>query len=261
MGRPRVVIVGAGFAGYHAARALSRREHVTREIDLAAGAADAGERRDRLTFVVVGAGYTGVEVCAHGQLFTDQVARRVPGLTGEQPRWLLVDVAARVLPELDPRLSAIADRVLRERGVEVRMGTSVEEAMPRGVRLTDGTSVGTRSLIWCVGVRPDPFVDSLGLPTNKGRLVVDEYLTVPDHPEIYACGDAAAVPDATRPGEITPMTAQHAQRQGRLAAGKIPASYGAGHPPPDPHPDPGLLGRLGDRRGAPEPAGGTPAGP
>lgn len=250
---PGVAEHAHGFRGLP--EALYMRDHLTRQVELAAGAADPEERSERLTFVVVGAGYTGVEVCAHGQLFTDQIARRLPGLTGEQPRWMLVDVADRVLPDLDQRLSATADRVLRERGVEVRTGTSVQEAMPRGVRLTDGEYVGTRSLIWCVGVRPDPFVDSLGLPTNKGRLVVDDHLTVPGHPEIYACGDAAAVPDVTRPGEITPMTAQHAQRQGRLAAVNIAASYGQGMRRPYRHRDLGFVVDLGGAQAAANPLG------
>jgi NADH:ubiquinone reductase (H+-translocating) len=215
-----------GFRGLP--EALYLRDHLTRQLELAASTADPAERRARLTFVVVGAGYTGVEVCAHGQLFTESIARRLPRLNGEWPRWLLLDTAGRVLPELDDRLSATADRVLRGRGVEVRTGTSVREATRDGVWLTDGQFLATRSLVWCVGVRPDPFVDSLGLETRKGRLVVDEYLTVPGHPEILACGDAAAVPDLTRPGEITPMTAQHAQRQGRLAAINVAASYGHG---------------------------------
>ncbi|NED51717.1 FAD-dependent oxidoreductase, partial [Micromonospora aurantiaca] len=93
---------------------------------------------------------------------------------------------------------------------------------------SDGRHVPTRSLIWCVGVRPDPLVESLGLETKKGRLVVDEYLNVPGRPEIFACGDAAAVPDPNRPGEVTPMTAQHAVRQGKQAARNVAASYGTG---------------------------------
>jgi NADH dehydrogenase len=250
---PGVAEHAHGFRGLP--EALYLRDHLTRQVELAAGTADPDERRDRLTFVVVGAGYTGVEVCAHGQLFTDTIVRRIPGLAGERPRWLLLDVAERVLPELDSRLSATADRVLRERGVEVRMGTSVKEAMSDGVRLTDGQFVASRSLIWCVGVRPDPFVDSLGLPTNRGRLVVDEYLAVPDHPEILACGDAAAVPDLTRPGEITPMTAQHAQRQGKLAAVNIAASYGQGQRRPYRHRDLGFVVDLGDGAAAANPLG------
>lgn len=180
--------------------ALYLRDHLTRQVELAASGADATERAARSTFVVVGAGYTGTEVAAQGKLFTDALVRAHPSRTGMRPRWLLLDVASRVLPELDGRLSRTADRVLRERGVEVRMGTSVKEATRDGVLLTDGEFVDTRTLVWCVGVRPDPLAESLGLPLERGRLLVEPTLQVPGRPEVFACGDAAAVPDLERPG-------------------------------------------------------------
>ncbi|GAA5188390.1 hypothetical protein GCM10023322_38980 [Rugosimonospora acidiphila] len=250
---PGVAEHAHGFRGLPEAMYL--RDHMTRQLELASAAADPEERRARSTFVVVGAGYTGVEVCAHGQLYTEIMAARSPQIGELMPRWMLLDLAPRVLPELDERLSVTADRVLRERGVDVRTGTSVQEATPTGVKLSDGEFVGTHSLIWCVGVRPDPFVDSLGLETRQGRVVVDEFLTVPGHPEIYACGDAAAVPDLTRPGEITPMTAQHAQRQGKVVARNVAASYGQGNRRAYKHRDLGFVVDLGDSTAAANPFG------
>jgi NADH dehydrogenase len=227
--------------------ALYLRDHITRQIEMADTTLDPDERAARATFVVVGAGYTGTEVAAQGVLYTDILYGRHLNLGERRPRWMLLDIASRVLPELDERMSRAADRVLRDRGVDVRMGVSVQEATHEGVRLTDGSFVVTRSLIWCVGVRPDPLVESLGLPTNRGRIVVDEYLNVPGHPEVYACGDAAAVPDPNRPGEITRMTAQHAQRQGALAAQNIAASYGQGRRRPYRHRELGFVVDLGGR--------------
>ena len=205
--------------------------------------------------MVVGAGYAGTEVAAHGQLLARAVARRHAGLRDQPIRWLLLDTAPRVLPELDRHLSATAARVLTRRGVEVRTGTTIEKSTSDGVLLSDGEFVPTRSLIWCVGVRPDPLVDRLGLATAGGRLAVDEYLAVPGHPEIFACGDAAAVPDLTRPGQITAMTAQHAVRQGRRAAGNIAASLGYGRRLPYRHHDLGFLVDLGGFQAAANPAG------
>ena len=101
------------------AEAMYLRDHIIRQLELAAVAADPAERGARCTFVVVGAGYTGTEVAAHGQLLTTRLARTMPGLAGQQIRWMLLDTAPRLLPELDPRLSKTADRVLRRRGVEV----------------------------------------------------------------------------------------------------------------------------------------------
>ncbi|GHJ08406.1 hypothetical protein TPA0907_27730 [Micromonospora humidisoli] len=247
---PGVTEYAHGFRGLP--EAVYLHDHVVRQIELAEQAQDPAEQQARATFVVVGAGYTGTEVAAHGQLFTDALHAQRPRLT-VRPRWMLLDVAPRVLPELDERMSRTADRVLRRRGVDVRMGTSVAEATADGVHLTDGGYVPTCTLAWCVGVRPDPFVDELGLRTEKGRLVVDEYLNVPGFPEVYACGDAAAVPDLTRPGQLCTMTAQHAQRQGKLAAHNIAASYGHGRRRPYQHHDLGWVVDLGGKDAAANP--------
>jgi NADH dehydrogenase len=239
-----------GFRGIP--EALYLRDHITRQIEMAAGAQSDEERRERCTFVVVGAGYTGTEVAAQGVLYTRALVKDRPGL---EPRWLLIDTADRVLPSLDRRLADAADAVLRERGVDVRLGTSVHEAMADGVQLSTGEYVPTRSLIWCVGVRPDPLVTSLGLETEQGRLVVDEFLTVPGHPDVYACGDAAAVPDLTMPGQITGMTAQHATRQGATVARNIAASYGQGRRRVYKHHDLGFVVDLGGLDSAANPLG------
>lgn len=239
-----------GFRGLP--EALYLHDHVVRQIELAEATDDAAQRDAHCTFVVVGAGYTGTEVAAHGQLFTDALAAQHPRLT-TRPRWLLLDIADRVLPELDQRMSDTARRVLDGRGVDVRMGTTVKEATADGVRLSDGSYLATRSLIWCVGVRPDPLVASLGLRTEKGRLVVDEFLGVPGFPEVFACGDAAAVPDLTRPGEVTTMTAQHAERQGKLVAHNVAASFGQGKRRPYRHHDLGFVVDLGGTDAAANP--------
>ncbi|MFG2290380.1 NAD(P)/FAD-dependent oxidoreductase [Streptomyces sp. NPDC048595] len=249
---PGVAEHAHGFRGMP--EALYLRDHMTRQIELAGATDDADERAARSTFVVVGAGYTGTEVAAHGVLYTQALARQNARLRdGPRPRWLLLDVADRLLPGLDERLSRTADRVLRARGVDVRTGTSVKEATADGVLLDDGGFIASRSLIWCVGVRPDPLVASLGLPTDKGRLCVDAYLNVLGRPEVFACGDAAAVPDLTRPGEVTPMTAQHAQRQGRVAARNVAASCGKGTRRAYEHHDLGFMVDLGGIQAAANP--------
>jgi NADH dehydrogenase len=235
------------------AEAIYLRDQIIRQLELAAVATDAAERAARCTFVVVGAGYTGTEVAAQGQLLTTRLIRALPGLAGQPVRWLLLDTAPRLLPELDPHLSRTADRVLRRRGVEVRTGQSVAEALDGYVKLSTGEKVPTRSLIWCVGVRPGPLVGSLGLDTNRGRLVVDEFMAVKDAPDVYACGDCAAVPDLTRPGQVTGMTAQHAQRQGRQVARNVAASLGIGQARPYQHHDLGFLVDLGGLAAAANP--------
>src|SRR3984885_556183 len=204
-----------GIAAYaHGFRSVSEatylHDHIIRQLELAAVATDAAERAARCTFVVVGAGYTGTEVTAQGQLLTTRLARHLPGLTGQEIRWLLLDLSPRVLDGLDPRLSKTAERVLRRRGVEVRTGQSIAAAGDGYVQLTTGDKVGTRSLIWCVGVRADPLMEGLNLATNRGRLEVDEYMAVPGAEGVYACGDCAAVPDVSLPGQDVGRTAQDA---------------------------------------------------
>jgi NADH dehydrogenase len=248
---PGVAEHAHGFRGIP--EALYLRDHMTRQLELADASDDPYERAARTTFVVVGAGYTGTEVAAHGVLYTDILYRRHPRLGDYRPRWHLIEVADRVLPELDPRLSSTAEIVLRHRGVDIQTGMTIDEATPDGVRLSDGTVIETRTIVWCVGVRPDPLIADLRRPTIHDRLVVDEYLTVPGYPNVYACGDAAAVPDLTRPGEITTMTAQHAVRQGRQVARNIAARYGMGQARPYKHRDLGFVVDLGGSKAAANP--------
>jgi NADH:ubiquinone reductase (H+-translocating) len=229
------------------AEAVFLRDHVLRQIELAELATDPAERAARATFVVVGAGYTGTEVVAQGQLMTKEALRRRPGLSERDVRWVLIDLAPRVLPGLNKRLSGPALRILRKRGIEVRLETSVAEVTATCARLTDGTEIPTRTVVWCVGVRPDPLVEALGLPDKDGRLVVDTRLRTPDHEGVFAAGDVAAVPDAYNPGESTPMTAQHAERQGRVAGINVAASLGHGQAKEYRHRD---LGFVVDLAGA-----------
>ncbi|MFD8493777.1 NAD(P)/FAD-dependent oxidoreductase [Amycolatopsis sp. NPDC059657] len=248
---PGVAKYAHGFRGLP--EALYLRDHITRQIELAASTDDPKERDARCTFVVVGAGYTGTEVAAQGPAFTAALASRHPELANQEIRWMLLDVAPRVLPELDERLGRAAGRVLRSREVDVRMETSISDADTTGVTLTTGQAVPTRTLVWCVGVRPDPLVEAFGLETAQGRLVVDTRLTVPGHPEVFACGDAAAVPDLTRPGKLTAMTAQHAERQGKLAARNVAASLGYGTSAEYRHHDLGFVVDLGAHQAAANP--------
>lgn len=256
---PGVAEHAHGFRGLP--EALYLRDHVTRQVELAAAADDPKSCSARCTFVVVGAGYTGTEVAAQGQLFTGDLVRRHPLRQGMRPRWLLLDIAPRVLPEMNERLSRTADRVLRRRGVDVRMGVSVQEATHDGVLLTDGEFVDTRTLVWCVGVRPDPLVEGLSRPLERGRLLVDPFLQVPGHPEVFACGDAAAVPDLDKPGQYTPMTAQHAWRHGQVCGHNVAASLGIGTRRPYRHRDLGFVVDLGGVQAAADPLGIPLSGP
>jgi NADH:ubiquinone reductase (H+-translocating) len=241
--RPGILEQAKGFNNI--AEALYLRDHVLGQMELADASDDPAQRQARCTFVVVGAGTTGTEVAAQGQLFTSAALRRYPRIRPDELRWLLVDHAPTILPELGPRLAGPALRILRRRGVDVRLNTSIEEATGSQVRLSDGTTVPTRTLVWSVGVTPGPLTQVLGLDTITGRIVVDEFLSVPGHPDVFAAGDAAAAPDLTHSGQLTAMTAQHAQRQGKAIARNIAATLGHRTRKPYKHRDLGTVVDLG----------------
>jgi NADH dehydrogenase len=180
---------------------------------------------------------------------------------------VLVDVALAVLPELGPRLGAHALRVLRDRGVDVRLRTSVASAEDTRVVLTDGTTIATRTLVWGAGVVASPLVMELGLPTRRGRLVTTPELSVPGADGVWAAGDAAAVPDlavdAAADGQRpdTQPTAQHAQRQGVALGRNVAAALGHGTARPYRHPDLGLVADLGGLDAVARPLGIPLTGP
>lgn len=248
---PGVAEYAKGFKNI--AEALYLRDHILAQVELAAIDRDPVERMARTTVVVVGAGYTGSELAAQIALLAREAVRHNPDMWEDEIRVLVLDLADRVLPGLDPRLSPPAENALRAHGIDVRLRTTVTEVTPTCVRLSDGQEIATRTVVWCVGVRPDPLVDSMGLPTRQGRLAVDQHLRVPGCDGVFAAGDAAAVPDPARPGEITPMTAQHAQRQGKVAATGVAASLGFGQSQPYRHRDLGFVVDLGGRKAVADP--------
>jgi NADH:ubiquinone reductase (H+-translocating) len=250
--------------------AVFLRDHLLQQLDLADAQPDTpdgrAERRALLTVVAVGAGYTGTEVVAQTQRWLRTIERRWDRTRAGDVRWILVDAAAAVLPELGPDLGRRALDLLRRRGVDVRLGTAVASADETAVRLTDGTTVATRTLLWGVGVVASPLIGELGLPTRRGRLVVDETLGLPGHPDVWSAGDAAAVPDlaARRAGgdpPDTPPTAQHAQRQGTVLGRNVAASLGVGSPRAYRHRDLGLVADLGGWDAVAKPLGVPLTGP
>lgn len=234
-----------GFGLKTLTQAQELRDHVYRQLDLASSAGSADERRARSTFVVVGAGYAGTELVAQFKGVVDATLPRWPGLRPQDIRFLLVDAADRVMPELGDKLGQAALALLRRRGVEVQLQTTVQDVERGQVTLSSGEQVPTRTLVWCAGVEPGPLVATLDLPLEKGRLQVDAQLRVDGRSDVWAVGDAAAVPDLTRSGEICPPTAQHAQRQGTRVARNVAAALWGAPPEPYEHRDLGLLVDLG----------------
>ena len=244
-----------------AAEATYLRDHVLAQLELAAATVDPALRRERSTFVVVGAGFAGTELTAFLQLLSRRLVRSARSGKAVDPRWVLVDAGPRVLGELEPALSRRAERVLRRRGVDVRLSTTLQSVDARGVVLADGTRLPARTVVWTAGVAPSPLVATLGVPLDRGRALVDAGLRLAGHPHVFVVGDAAAVPDLTRPGTQTAPTAQHAGRQGVAAARNLAASLGVGVARPYRHHDLGLAADLGGRQGVARPLGVPVTGP
>jgi NADH dehydrogenase len=210
------------------AEAIHLRNHVLEQLELADATEDPEERTARLGFVVVGAGYAGTELIAELQALVRRALRLYPGLRQSDTRWVLADMAPKVLPELGGRLSEAALQVLRERGIEIRLGTTLEQVGPDWVRFTGGEWMPATTVVWTAGVTPDPLAGKLGLATDeRGRIVVDEGLAVPGRDDVFAVGDVAAVPLA-RKGGTAPPTAQHALRQAKVCGDNVATSLGHG---------------------------------
>jgi len=223
---PRAVPAGA-LSFKSLPEAIHLRNHVLRELEAADAELDDAARRERLTFVFVGAGYAGVEALAELSDLTDDALRYYPGLRDVPRRWVLVDAAPKILPEIPSRLGEYAARELEARGVEIHVGTTLESSTDRDAVLADGTRIPTRTLVWTAGVLPHPLLRELGVPLDeRGRVVVDELLRVSDH--VWALGDCARVPN-TKADRPDPPTCQHALRQARRLAKNLngdPQPYG-----------------------------------
>ena len=223
---PRAVPAGA-LSFKSLPEAIHLRNHVLRELEAADAELDDAARRERLTFVFVGAGYAGVEALAELSDLTDDALRYYPGLRDVPRRWVLVDAAPKILPEIPSRLGEYAARELEARGVEIHVGTTLESSTDREAVLADGTRIPTRTLVWTAGVLPHPLLRELGVPLDeRGRVVVDELLRVSDH--VWALGDCARVPN-TKADRPDPPTCQHALRQARRLAKNLngdPQPYG-----------------------------------
>ena len=213
--------------------AIGLRNRVLRTLETAETIEDPGERRAWLTYVFVGAGYAGLEGLAELQDFAANVLAHYPRCREVGTRWILVDAAPTVMPEIGPKLAAFAAAELRRRGIEIRTGTTLEAVAEDTVTLSGGEAVPAHTLVWTAGVRPVPAAATLGLPlTPAGAIPVDAELRVPDVPGVWAIGDVASVPDPARPGRPCPPTAQHAMRQAWQVADNIVSVLGRRAPDP-----------------------------
>jgi NADH dehydrogenase len=229
--------------------AIYLRNRVLSRLDVAAETEDDERRRAALTFVFVGGGYAGVEALGELEDLAHDAIATYPSLRPEEMRWILVDAAPKILPELGPELAAYAVERLAERGIEVLVETRLESYEDRIVRLSGGRTFAADTLVWTAGVRPSSIARNAGLPVDEaGRVRVDEHLRVEGAEDVWAAGDAAAVPDRTT-GGIMPPTAQHGMRQGRRLAKNLTAWIEGGRLEPFVHRNIGAVCSLGRYKG------------
>ena len=211
------------------ADAINLRNHVLHQLEAADGALDEEERARRLTFVFVGAGYAGVEALAELSDLAEDALRYDPRLRSTPRRWVLVDAAPRILPEIPPPLGDYAAAELRRRNVEIHVETTLESVTVDEAVLSNETRIPTNSLVWTAGVAPNPVLREWSLPLDeKGRVEADEFLHVRGHEQVWTLGDCARVPN-TRSDQPDPPTCQHALRQARRLARNLsgtPEPYG-----------------------------------
>jgi NADH:ubiquinone reductase (H+-translocating) len=228
--------------------AIHLRNHVLRELEAAQAELEDERRGPHLTFVFVGAGYAGVEALAELADLVDDALRFYPELRPVPRRWVLVDAAETILPEIPSRLGEYAARELSGRGIELRVGTTVESVEKEAVVLSDGERIETHTFVWTAGVAAHPLLRELGLPLDeRGRLCVDDMLRVEGRDRIWALGDCARVPNAATPDRFDPPTSQHALRQARRLAKNL-----QGDPQPYRYRMLGQVATLGRNKGIAE---------
>jgi len=209
------------------ADAIWLRNHVVETLEAANASDDPARRDELLTYVFVGGGYAGLEALAELQDFAADAIEAYPRARLHGMRWVLVEAADRVLPEIDAGLAEYALRQLRGRGIDIRLETTLEEVTEDRARLSSGETLPTRTVVWTAGVAPHPSLRKLNLPLDeRGRVPVDDHLRVRGSDSVWAIGDCAAAPDPR--GGLCPPTAQHAVRQGPVAARNIAAELGVG---------------------------------
>jgi len=234
---------GLGFKSL--ADAIYLRNHVLRQLELADASLSPEDAKRHLSFVFVGAGYAGVEALAELSDLLRDTVRYYPRLRGLRQRWVLVDAAPKILPEIPTPLGDYAARELWKRGVDIRVSTTLESVEEHAVSLSDGSRLETETLVWTAGVKANPVLGRFGLPLDeRGRVVVDSTFKVGGLEHTWALGDGARVPNLATPDHPDPPTCQHALRQARRLAKNL-----AGSPRPYRYRMLGQVATLGRHKG------------
>jgi NADH dehydrogenase len=207
------------------ADAFALRNRIIEVLERADIEEHADERAAELTFVVGGAGFSGVETAGEIQDFIRRVRRRYyPKIAEAEIAFHLVELKDRVLPEMPREMGEYAARTLRRRGYEIHLETPIREVRENGVVLGDDAFIAARTVIWTGGVRPSPLVGESGLEVDRaGRALVDPTMAT-SREGVWAIGDCARIPNVEAHGEFHAPTAQNAVREGKRLARNVLAA-------------------------------------
>lgn len=228
--------------------ALTIRERMLLAFEAAERATDPEVRKKLLTFVVIGGGPTGVEMAgAFAELARHVLARDFRAIDPLATRVVLIEAGAHILTAFPNSLGNKAEKQLETLGVEVHTGAPVAHIDEGGVAFKDGTRLSASMVVWAAGVRGTYFARNLGLETDRvGRVVVGTDCAIPDHPEVFAIGDMAAMHDAA--GVSVPGLCPAAIQQGQYVATTICAELAGKPRKPFTYLDKGTMATVGRRR-------------
>ncbi len=203
--------------------AIQLRNHVLDCLDVAESTPHEATRQRALSFVFVGGGYAGVEALGELEDMARDACRYYEHVTPADMRWVLVEAADRILPEVGPEMGRYTVDQLRQRGIDVKLLTRLDSCVDGVVELSDGTRFEADTIVWTAGVKANPVLADSDLPLDaKGRVIGDADLQVAGVANAWAAGDASAVPDLTGPpGATCSPSAQHAVRQAKLLGDNV----------------------------------------
>jgi NADH dehydrogenase len=237
--------------------AIYLRNHVLAQLDAAASADDAALRQRAMTFVFVGGGYAGIEALAELEDMARDALRYYPELKQKDMRWVLVEAAQRILPEVGPEMGAYTIQRLLDRGMDLRLNTRLESCVDGHVMLSDGSVFEAGTVVWTAGVKAHPVLEKTDLPRDaRGRVTCLATLQVVDPAGrvvagAWSAGDCSAVPDLTSdiPGATCSPSAQHAVRQAKQLGDNIVAVLRGAEPREYRHKYAGSVASLGLYKG------------
>ncbi|MET8679142.1 NAD(P)/FAD-dependent oxidoreductase [Streptomyces sp. NPDC004647] len=218
---PGLAEQGIGMKGVE--EAIGLRNHVLEQLDKADSTTDENVRRKALSFVFVGGGFAGAETIGEVEDMARDAAKYYPNVKREDMRFVLVDAADKILPEVGPELGTWGLEHLQKRGIEVYLNTSMDSCIDGHVVLKNGLEVDSNTIVWTAGVKPNPALARFGLPLGpRGHVDAEPTLQVKGTDYIWAAGDNAQVPDlAAGEGKWCAPNAQHALRQARVLGDNV----------------------------------------